>query len=94
MKISEVTEEDAAKFCKIDGFEENDLLPYMIASKQFVLSYTGIKAENLDNYEDITIAYLVLIQDMHDNRTMYIDKTNVNKVVDCILGLHNHNLIA
>jgi len=36
---------------------------------------------------------LVLVQDMWDNRTLYVDKSNVNKVVDSILGLHAVNLL-
>lgn len=47
----------------------------------------------LDAYSDLTIALMVLCQDMYDNRSIYVDKTNINKVVDNILGAHSHNLL-
>ena len=47
----------------------------------------------LDNYNDLVIAAYVLIQDMYDTRTMYVESDNVNKVVDTILGMHQRNLL-
>lgn len=47
----------------------------------------------IDAYEDLYIAYMVLCQDMHDNRSMYVDSNNANKVVDSILSLHVRNLL-
>ena len=31
---------------------------------------------------------MVLCQDMYDNRSMYVDKNNMNKVVEAVLGMH------
>lgn len=47
----------------------------------------------IDAYEDLYIAYMVLCQDMHDNRSMYVDSSNANKAVDSILSLHVRNLV-
>ncbi len=47
----------------------------------------------LDAFDDFIIVLYVLCQDMHDNRSMYVDKTNLNRVVDTILGLHSINLL-
>ena len=41
----------------------------------------------------ITIALLVLVGDMYDNRQMYVDKANINRTADTILGMHSVNLI-
>ena len=32
-------------------------------------------------------------QDMYDNRALYVDNSNVNRVVENILGLHQRNLL-
>jgi len=36
---------------------------------------------------------MILCQDMYDNRSMYVDKNNLNKVVETILGMHSVNLL-
>ena len=60
----------------------------------YILNYTGIEdAETLDNYGDMVIVVFVLCQDMYDNRAYEVDNTNVNKVVDTILGMHQRNLL-
>ena len=50
-------------------------------------------AAQVDEALDITIAVYVLCQDMFDNRAYYVDSSNVNKVVEAILGLHSVNLL-
>lgn len=47
----------------------------------------------VDAFEDFVIAVYVLCQDMYDNRAMYVDSNNVNRVVDTILGMHCVNLL-
>lgn len=47
----------------------------------------------LDAYPDFVIVVYVLVQDMYDNRSLYVDKNNLNKVVDTILGMHSINLL-
>ena len=51
----------------------------------------GRHDEQIDAYEDITIAVLVLTQDMYDNRRLYVEKSNVNKVVDSIIYQYAEN---
>ena len=78
------------------------LEPIMLAAKSYISSYTGIKiqvdnkedtSKTIDDYDDFYIAFMVLCQDMYDNRSMYVDKSNVNKVVSCILDMHCTNLL-
>ena len=57
----------------------------------FIKNYTG--QSDLDNFQEYVIVVFILVQDMWDNRTLYVDTTNVNKVVDSILGLHSINLL-
>lgn len=52
--------------------------------------YTAVPS---DAFEDLPIAAYVLISDMYDNRAYVVDKSNVNRVVDSIVGLHATNLL-
>lgn len=78
------------------------LEPIMSAAKAYISSYTGIKSQadneedtskTIDDYDDFYIAFMVLCQDMYDNRSMYVEKSNVNKVISSILDIHCTNLL-
>ena len=92
MKVSEITTQDVADFLRLDETDQI-LVPMMAAAKQFIMDYTGLSEEELDDHEDFYIAYMVLVQDMYDNRAMYVDKSNINKVVDSILFRHRVNFV-
>lgn len=95
-QISEITYNDVANYIRLAEISNDDinLLTNLIAiSKNFIISYTGISETELDNYNDLVIVVFVLCQDMYDNRTLYVDKSNLNKVVDTILGMHSKNLL-
>ena len=94
--VSALTIQDVADYLRISELtaEDNTLLTTILeAAKSFVYKYTGLTADKVDLALDITIAVLVLCQDMYDNRTMYVESSNVNKVVEAILGLHSVNLL-
>lgn len=94
--VSELTVTDLADYLRLSETTETDLAfltTILQACKDFVYKYTGLTAVEVDNYKDITIAVYVLAQDMYDTRAMYVDKSNVNKVVEAILGLHSVNLL-
>ena len=62
-----------------------------------VISYVrercGIEDEYMDGHPDIAVAVLVLVRDMWDNRSLYVDKSNPNRLVEGVLALHDHNLL-
>ena len=98
MKVSEITNKEIANYLRLE-FEylevsEKDELDILLnIAKKFILSYTGLKVDEMDTHEDFVIVVYVLVQDMYDNRSMYVDKTNLNKVVDTILGMHSKNYL-
>lgn len=96
MKISEITCADVAEYLRRtdEPLDEWLLNAVMQAAKQYIVGYTGIPPDELDAYEDISIAFMVLCQDMYDNRTLVAENTGVNRVVDTILGMHSRNLIG
>lgn len=79
-----------------ENLDENDLAlleAMKTAAVQYVIFQTGLEEQELDKYEDITIAVLTLISDMWDNRSMTVQRSNVNRVVDSILEMHRTNLV-
>ena len=78
--IYEITSEDVAEYLHLDDFEENEqfLNNILRISKEYIKNYTGRKEAELANYADFIIVVFALCQDMYDNRTMYVDKSNIN----------------
>jgi hypothetical protein len=98
MKVSEITGQLVAEYLRLDysamtATEKTELGVILDAAKAFVASYTGQTTEALDDYPDVVLAVYVLCQDMYDTRAMYVDKSNVNRVVEAILGMHCINLL-
>ena len=101
-KVSEITINDVANYLRLDEFEESDIETYLNIAKSYISNYTGIPeyaedeeyeedTETLDDYPDFVIVVYVLCQDMHDNRCMYVNGGNVNKVVQTVLDMHTRN---
>lgn len=89
MKVSTITVKDVANYIRLTELSQEDttLLTNLInIAKTFIKEYTGV--QDLDQYDDFTIVIFILCQDMYDNRSLYVDKTNLNKVVETILGMH------
>ena len=95
-KISDITYSDIADYIRLSEVsqsEQNYLTTLINISKDYISNYTGIDEGDLDNYTDLIIVVFVLCQDMYDTRTMYVDNSNLNKVVETILGMHQTNLL-
>lgn len=98
MKVSEITNKELADYLRLahselTESEKVDLDTLLIIAKSYISSYTGLTADGIDSHEDFVIVVYILVQDMYDNRTLYVDKNNINKVVDSILGMHSINLL-
>ena len=95
MKVSDITYTDIANYIRLIEVsqEEESLLTNLISiSKAFIKENTGV--EDLDEFDDFVIVVFILCQDMYDTRSLYVDKTNLNKVVETILGMHSLNNIC
>ncbi len=90
-KVSEITAKEIADYIRLDDYEESEIETYLNVAKNYISSYTGISVDNLDEYADFIIVVYVLCQDMYDNRTMYVESGNLNKVVQTILDMHTMN---
>lgn len=98
-KVSEITIQDVADYIRVTDYDESEIETYLNIAKNYISNYTGIPQatedeeeeqdiETLDSYSDFVIVVYVLCQDMYDNRSMYVNGGNINKVVQTILDMH------
>ena len=95
-KVSDITANDVAEYIRIAEVTNGDinlLNTLLTVAKQYIMTYTGRSVEELDKYQDFVIVVLLLCQDMYDNRTLYVDSNNLNRVVESLLDLHSVNLL-
>lgn len=95
-KVSDLTAASVAEYLRLvdpDTTDTNTLTTLLGVAKDYITQYTGKTLAQLDGYQDMIIAVLVLCQDMWDNRTLYVDTSNANKVVESILNMHSGNLL-
>lgn len=93
-KVSDISVENLADYLRLSEItpEDRTLLQTLLnISKTFIAKYTG--RDNLDDFPDFVIVVYLLVQDMYDNRTMYVDKGDFNQTVQTILGMHSINLL-
>ena len=100
MKIREITPNDVTDYIKIDKDDVDAVLrkqieAFLAAAKQYVLSETGLSKDEADEYEDLTVAVLIICQDLYDNRARYItdSKSKPSATLESILGFYRCNLL-
>ena len=98
MKVSEIKLSDLLKQCRLEADylaegETEYLENLKKAAIEYVKSFTGLSLAQLEEHEDITIAVLVLVSDMYDNRQVYVDRNNNNRTVDTILNMYRVNFL-
>lgn len=96
IKVSDITVTDVTDYLRIPEVTAEDtalLTTALNVAKEFVKSYTGLDDQGMDAHEDLVIVIYVLCQSMYDNRAYYVDKSNLNNVIESILNLHSRNLL-
>lgn len=94
--VSNLTTTDLINYIRIVDYTESDvatLSTLLSVAKKFIANYTGLSIQELDTHQDFVIVVLILVQSMWDDRTMYVDKSNLNKVVETILNMHSKDLL-
>lgn len=95
-KVSDITTNDLAEYIRLENVDASDLNTLdtlLTVAIDYICNYTGITKTEVDEAVDLIIVVLILVQDMWDNRTMYVDSNNLNKTVETILNLHSVNLL-
>lgn len=91
-KVSEITSSDVERYLRIDETDQV-IVNIMDAAKGFILSYTNRTQEEIDSYPDMWLPFMILCQDMYDNRALAVEKKDVNQTVKAVLDMHCRNLI-
>ena len=93
MKVSEITLEILKEYCGVCGNEDNTVLENcLVSAKKQAAGYTGLTDEELDEYEDITIAVLTMACDNYIFRFNQ-NGIGLNKSAEFILSMHSRNLM-
>ncbi len=96
MTVSEITYQDLASYLVIDEITETDqilLKTLKDVAVSFIIGYTGLTDAEINAIPDFVIVVYILVQDMYDNRTRYVDGKDLNQTVEAILGMHRVNLL-
>lgn len=95
-KISEISQSDLVDYLRISELDSSQvqlLTTIQAAATNYIVGVTGLTLVELDNYPDLTIALYALVQDMYDNRAIYVDKANISDTVSTILNMYRTNLL-
>lgn len=94
MKVSEITIDTVRKYCGLSAADNDEILNVALsAAKEFVKSYTGMKSEQMDGCEEISIAVLALTNDYYIYRFDQGQRNELNPTVANILSMHRQNLL-
>lgn len=93
MKVSEITLDDVINHVHAEDPKD----PFLPAVHRGAISYvkneTGLSYEEMDKYEDLTIAVFIVASDMYDNRGATVKEANGNKTLERIIGMYSKNLL-
>lgn len=94
MKISEASLSVVKAHCGVSCDDSDELLTvYMDAAKRLAEDYTGLSAQQLDDYPDITVAWLNMVNEMFTQRLVMTSGTQMNEFQRQILDMHSVNLL-
>lgn len=94
MKMSEITPQIVKDYCGISDDDSDDIIEKVLlpAAREYIKGYTGLTAEQCDDHEDISIACMVLVNDMFSQRDYTISMHRQGSpTVKTILGMYAVN---
>ncbi len=95
MKLSEVSLSIVKDFCGTSGSDSGSLFQvFMASARAKILAETGLTAEQADECEDLTLAFLVLVNEAFTTRTNTIEGSTLNPMVEQILSAHHRNYVG
>ena len=92
-KLSEIDLPRAKKYLNLedDFVEDDDMINmFIMASKDYISSYTGLSDEVLDKYSSFTVACLMLVSDFYEVRIVNLGgekNSAINKMLNSILSM-------
>lgn len=96
MTVEQITVESVAEYLRLSDASEADksfIGSSLAVAKQYIQDYTGQDEAFVNASQTFVAVVYVLCEDMYDNRTLYVDKSNINNLVASILDMHRINLV-
>ncbi len=96
MKISELTAGIVKDYCGISDDNSDDIIEKVLlpAAREYIKGYTGLTAEQCDEHEDLSIACMILVNDMFSQRDYTISMhRQISPTVKTILGMYAVNYL-
>lgn len=94
MKLNEITIDDIKTYCGISDSDSDDILNKCFESAvAYAVSYTGHSKEELNEFDDVVVAILVLTNDYYLFRRSGMENIKINPTVENILHLHCVNFL-
>lgn len=97
MKISEITPEIVKDYCGISDEDSDDIIGQLLipAAKAFIKGETSLTDEEIDQHEDLAIAFCVLVNDMFTQRSYTLSlHQQVAPTVRTILSMYAVNHVG
>ncbi|MCM1530606.1 MAG: head-tail connector protein [Alistipes sp.] len=75
MKISQLTACIIKDYCGISDDDSDDVIEKVLlpAAREYIKGYTGLTAEQCDEHEELSVACMVLVNDMFSQRDYTIN---------------------
>ncbi len=96
MKMSELTADIVKDYCGISDDDSDNIIEKVLlpAAREYIKGYTGLTAEQCDEHEDISLACMVLVNDMFTQRDYTISMhRQISPTVKTILGMYAVNYL-
>lgn len=96
MKISELTSDIVKDYCGISDDDSDDIIEKLLlpAAREYIKGYTGLTAEQCDEHEELSVACMVLVNDMFTQRDYTVSMhRQVSPTVKTILDMYAVNYL-
>lgn len=94
MRLSDTGIPEIKDYCGVtDKDSDKILIALRAAAVSFILNQTGLTEDEAEKHEDLSAVLLMLIYDMYMNRTLSVEKSGVNPIVQSILSEYARNLL-
>ncbi|MCM1023821.1 MAG: head-tail connector protein [Prevotella sp.] len=95
VRLSGVGLDDVKNYIRVTDHEDDKLIGDIIsAARGYIFSYTGLTADEADEFPEAVIALMCLCADMYDVRTAAVGSEKENPIVRNILNMHRKNLVV
>lgn len=93
MKISEITVATLKEWLGISDGEDDILSAVLAAAKQKAVSFTGLTLDELEKYEDVSIAIIGICNDFYINNRPDTAQIGMNPMSEMILQMYSENFL-